>query len=95
MRKITQMAYGAFITDTPLCNSNTVVKVFEDETRMELFGNLIARKNRRTGEIEISFAGWFSNTTKERLRAFASITTKNGNVYVNGEEVNSFEWVQV
>ena len=95
MSKITQMAYGAFMSDTPLCNSNTTVKVFDDETQMELFGNLIARKDRHTGIIEISFSGWFSNTTKERLRAFADITTKNGAVFVNGEEVNSFEWVEV
>ena len=95
MRKITQMAYGAFMSDTPLHSSNTTVKVFDDETQMELFGNLIAIKNRRTGKISISFSGWFSNTTKERLRAFADITTKNGNVFVNGEEVNSFEWVEV
>ena len=95
MRKITQMAYGAFCSNTPLKASNTEVKVYEDETRLYLFNNLIAIKNRKTGEIQISFSGWFSNTTKERLRPFANIETKKGNVFVNGEEVNSLEWVTV
>ena len=95
MRKITELAYRAFMNDENFSQSNTVVKVFEDETRLELFGNLIARKDRKTKDIEISFAGWFSNTTKERLRPFANISTIKGNVFVNGEEVNSFEWILV
>lgn len=95
MRKITEQAYRAFMNDEKFQQSNTVVLVEENHTKMYLFNNLIAIKNRITKEIEISFAGWFSNTTKERLRPFAAITTKNGNVFVNGEEVNSFEWVLI
>lgn len=95
MRKVTAMAYGAFCADENLSISNTKVTTDERETRMYLFDNLIAIKNKKTGEISISFAGWFSNTTKERLRAFANITTKAGGVFVNGEEVNSFEWILV
>ena len=95
MRKVTAMAYGAFVLMKIYLSVIQKVTTDERETRMYLFDNLIAIKNKKTGEISISFAGWFSNTTKERLRAFADITTKAGNVFVNGEEVNSFEWILV
>ena len=95
MRNITATVYGAFMADKSIKISNSEVKAMEDQTHLYLFNNLIAFKNRLTGEIKISFAGWFSNTTKERLRAFANITTKQGRVFVNGQEVTSNQWVIV
>lgn len=95
MRNITATVYGAFMADKSIKISNSEVRAMEEQTHLYLFDNLIAYKNRLTGEIKICFAGWFSNTTKERLRAFADITTKQGRVFVNGREVNSYEWILV
>ena len=70
MRKVTAMAYGAFMADENLLISNTKVTSDENQTRMYLFDNLIAIKNKKTGEIEISFAGWFFKHNKRTIKSF-------------------------
>lgn len=91
MRKITQMAYGAFCSDTSLETSNTQVVVTKNTTEMYLFGNKIARK---VGDkIEITLAGYNTMTTRERLSAFANVYTKQGQAYINGKAVSDDEWV--
>lgn len=91
MRKITQMAYGAFCSNTPLETSNTQVVVAGDVTEMYLFGNKIARKF--GDKTEITLAGWNTTTTRERLRAFANVCSKQGQAYINGKAVSDCEWV--
>lgn len=50
-----------------------------------LFGNLIAVYY-DNGDLEITNAGWATNTTKNRLNALgANITQKKGQWYLNGE----------
>lgn len=91
MRQITQRAKQAFDNNTPFCESNTQVIVMRDITEMYLFGNKIARKF--GDEIKITLAGWNTNTTRERLNAFASVYTRQGQAYINGKAVSDTEWI--
>lgn len=88
MRAITDKAAQAFNNDTAFRNSNTSVKIEDGKTNLYLHGNLIATKS--DGETEITNAGWFSNTTKERLNGLpnVSIHQKKGIWYLNGNEWN-------
>lgn len=91
MRKITKDAKRAFDLNIPFNQGNTQVIVMRDITEMYLFGNKIARKF--GNEIKISLAGWNTNTTRERLNAFASVSTKLGQAFINGKAVSDNEWV--
>jgi len=93
MRQITQRAKQAFDNNTPFCESNTQVIVMRDVTEMYLFGNKIARKF--GDKTTISLAGWNTNTTRERLNAFANVYTRQGQAYINGKAVSDTEWVEV
>lgn len=75
MRQTTKKAVQAFMADTPINLGNTSVTSNESGiTIMQLFGNEIARKNwNGNGEIEISNAGYFTATTKERLNGLPSV----------------------
>ena len=88
MRKITSESTYAFECDRPFSKSNMQVTVDGDETKLFLFGNLIAK--RINGVLSITNAGWQSNTTKERLNGLdgVSIQQKNHVWYLNGEEWN-------
>lgn len=66
MRKVTQNAVNAFMCNSPFAQGNTTVTVVKGKTQLFLHGNLIAERNSK-GAISITNAGWFSNTTKERL----------------------------
>lgn len=91
MRKITQQAKAAFDANLSFGGGNTQVIVTKNATEMYLFGNKIARK---VGDkIEITLAGWNTNTTRERLSAFASVYTRQGQAYINGKAVSDYEWV--
>lgn len=91
MRKITEQAVSAFNNDRNFKSGNTEVITATSpngnttETRMLLHGNLIATK--LNGKLEISNAGWESNTTKERLNGLpgVSIHQKNFEWFLNGE----------
>jgi len=91
MRQITKRAKAAFDTNTPFCESNTQVIVMRGVTEMYLFGNKIARKF--GDEIKITLAGWNTNTTRERLNAFARVSTCKGQAFINGKAVSDNEWV--
>jgi len=92
MRKVTRNIVSCFIADTQSNEGNSSVTIEQDGsvgkvTFLRLFGNKIARK--LTGNkncFEISNAGWFSNTTKERLNALpnVSIGQIRGVWYLNG-----------
>lgn len=65
-RKVTQNVVAAFIAGTARTEGNTST----DGTVFFLHGNPIARKN--GGRLEISFAGWVTATTAERLNGILS-----------------------
>ena len=67
------------------------VEVLPNVTILKLHGNIIAyRYNDTKQTLSITNAGWFSNTTKERLNALPNvhITQKNWVWYLNGKEWN-------
>lgn len=72
MRAIIQQAAQAFNANVAFRNSNTCVIIEGSKTNLYLHGNLIATKS--DGETEITNAGWFSNTTKERLNGLPNVS---------------------
>ena len=97
MRKVTKEIINAFMNDYDRAVSNSAVTTKDGITKMYLFGNCIARKEIATGKIEITLAGWNTNTTRERLNAIpnVSVTQRNFTPYLNGVEMNSDEWYAV
>lgn len=89
MRAITKQAVNAFLLQREFKSGNTSVEIFHNASYLILFGNIIAVKY-SSGKISISNAGWFSNTTKERLNGITgvSISQKKGIWYLNGKEWN-------
>lgn len=93
MRKITRDAINAFMSGRKFKRDNTQVTIFDvmyEDSKptigLYLHGNLIARREKDTGKIKISNAGWSTNTTKERLNGIpgVSIHQKAGQWYLNG-----------
>lgn len=71
----------------------TVNNTSTDGTTIYLYDNAIVRKV--DGGIEISDAGWgHSSTTRERLRAFASVTQKDYTLVLNGTPWDG-KWTKV
>lgn len=68
MRQITRDAVQAFRNNEDFNRSNTSVqpRSYTGAAAMFLHGNCIARRQ-IDGTVEVSSAGWQSNTTKERL----------------------------
>ena len=69
MRQISRGAANCFLAGIPFTRGNTAVIVHDDIAIMALHGNIIARHNLRTDRIEVSCAGWYTRTTKDRLNA--------------------------
>lgn len=95
-RKITTDAIKAFMAGEKFNRDNTQVFVGETRTSsLHLYGNLIARRF-YDGQLCITNAGWFSNTTKERLNGIpgVSICQKKGVWYLNGVEWDG-SWIEV
>lgn len=96
-RKITTEAIAAFMSGQKFNKDNTMVSVgnVTGVCGLHLHGNLIARRH-PDEFIEISNAGWFSNTTKERLNGIpgVSIVQRKGVWYLNGKEWDG-SWVKV
>lgn len=88
MRKITRESVQAFMDARPFSKDNTTIEVLPNVTIMRLHGNRIAyRYNDPERTLSVTNAGWFSNTTKERLNGIpgVSINQKKGEWYLNGE----------
>ena len=67
-RKITEQSVEAFLNGQRFRKGNTQVIIYSDGIIcLVLHGNIIARRTEGENDIEISCAGWWSNTTKERL----------------------------
>ena len=65
MRHITEKAVDAFMTNDKFNKQNTKVVLFKDDVELKLHGHTIAYKD--GADIKISFCGYPTNTTKERL----------------------------
>ena len=97
MRKITREIVMAFNGNYDKKVSNSEVISKDGITSMYLFNNLIARKEIATGKTEITLAGWNTNTTRERLNALCgvSVTQRNFAPYLNGVEINEYDFYTV
>lgn len=96
MRKITEDSVNAFIAGRPMSKGNMSVTLESagfgepDLVVMRLHGNLIASRPVERGlyDTKLSNAGWWSNTTKERLHALLiAITNEWRLCSVQGEWV--------
>ena len=97
MRKITREACQAFECQRDFKRGNTeVVRFINNEVNMEyrLHGNLIAYSNSKG--LFISNAGWFTNTTKERLNGLTGVNIHQKDYvwYLNGEAWNG-KWIKI
>lgn len=81
MRKVTREIVSAFMNHETKRVSNS----YTDGTALYLHDNEIAVHVK--GGIEVSNAGWFSNTTKERLNGLPGVRVyqKNHQWYLNDE----------
>ena len=91
MRKVTQKIAKAFNDGRTLTIGNTRT----DGKSVWLHGNEIVRKD-NDGATEISFAGWPTVTTRERLNAFAPVRQHKGEQLLFGEIVSDIHgWHKV
>lgn len=94
MRSITSDAYEAFMNNKSFKKSNTQVFVHDNgDVSMLLFGNEIAKKV--MGEIFITTAGYNTDTTLNRLRAFAIISSNKGKLMLDNKYVWDGKWVSL
>ena len=95
MRKITKESINAFLNRREFTKQNMAVRGLKGKYYLQLHGNTIAILYPE-GTIQITNAGWESNTTKERLNGliylsgsnFKPIYQKNWVWYLNDEEWN-------
>ena len=96
-RKITTLAINAFMSGVKFNKDNTSVDVnpFGDVV-LYLHGNQIAQRRKIENDLQITNAGWQSNTTKERLNGIpgVSICQKKGQWFLNGNTWNG-EWTTI
>lgn len=96
MRKITREAVHAFESGARYKNTNTEVNDFG----YFLFGNKIAEFESMYKDgnknINITLAGWNTNTTRERLNGLdgVHVTTKKGQAYLNGVAWDG-DWITI
>ena len=107
MRKVTNQTIEAFLSGNPFKLGNTEVLFKaclrsgkfpkgDNFTVIELHGSEIAAKDSKDNSIYITNAGYFTNTTKERLNGIpnVSICQKSGKWFLNGVEWDG-EWIKV
>ena len=84
MKKITKESIKAFYNREPFKKSNTVVENEKGETRLKLFGNVIATLD-EVNELFITTADWNTRTTRERLNGLSGVRlgTRKGQLYLN------------
>jgi hypothetical protein len=95
MRKVTSKAIAAFTASRNFRDGNTEVQSGDGITHILLHGNAIARKD--AVALSINLCGWNTPTTRERLNGLAgvSVSTKQGQAYLNGVAIPSNGWVKV
>ena len=98
MHKITQNTINVFMSneESDFKENNTLVENWLNCKVLVLHGNEIAKREKATGLIMVSHAGWPTVTTKERLNGIpgVSIQQKMGKWYLNGIEWGG-EWVLI
>lgn len=94
MRQVTRESIAAFLSGIKYKSHNTEVTAINGTTKLYLFGNLIAKKTKDS--IEISNAGYFTNTTKDRLNGLPNvrINQEKGRWYLNGDLWNG-KWTKI
>lgn len=94
-RQITIESCNAFMSARKFNKANMSVTIEDNTVKMYLHGNLIARREVGSNVLQISNAGWFSTTTKERLNGLpgVSVCQKKGVWFLNGNEWNG-EWTR-
>lgn len=87
MRQITSDSINAFLNRKTFTRQNMKVREMNGKFYLKLHNNIIAVLNPE-GTLQITNAGWQSNTTKERLNGLpnVSIYQKNWVWYLNGKE---------
>jgi hypothetical protein len=88
MRKVTMEAVYAFENARRFKKGNMSVEVLPNVTVMKLYGNAIAyRYNDPERTLSITSAGWFTDTTKERLNGIKGVHIRQHkwDWYLNGE----------
>lgn len=97
MRKITSTICRAF----EMGASKSIANTMTDGNAIYLHGNKIAEHNSLFANdgnksINITLAGWNTNTTRERLNGLSGVhvTTKKGQAYLNGKAWDG-EWITV
>lgn len=100
-RQITTEAAEAFMAGRKFKKSNTEVRVEAescDLIHLYYQGNLIAKRYIEDGKrvMMVSNAGWFSNTTKERLNGIPGVQVNQKAFvwYLNGKEWDG-SWIEV
>ena len=97
MRKIEKDMCEAITKGKDFKSGNTEV-IFSEVNKKHyvilLFGNKIAQY---TGSLQISNAGWVTQTTRSRLNAicYSRISIKKGEMYLDGELMEKEKWYSV
>lgn len=88
MRKVTKITSKAFMQGNEIKLGSTKTVIKGSHIELYLHGNLIAQKNLKENVISITNAGWFSNTTKERLNGLPNVKIQQikGKWFLNGKE---------
>ena len=89
MRQITNDSINAFMNARKFNRQNMSVEVLPNVTILKLHNNAIAYKyNDPKKTLSITNCGWFSNTTKERLKGLpnVNICQKNFEWFLNGKK---------
>jgi hypothetical protein len=94
MRSITSDAYEAFMNNRKFKRTNTQVVVYDNgDVVMLLYGREIVKKI--NDDIFISTAGYNTNTTFDRLRAFAIVTYRKGVLMLDNKYVWDGKWASL
>lgn len=87
MRQVTEKTASVFLqndaTTISMSNTNVTHCNSADEKAMFLHGNCIAFHDLKRGVVEISNAGWESNTTKERLNGILELLNRPERIFQN------------
>lgn len=86
MRKITEQSINAFYNRKRFKKQNMEVCLEDSFTILKLHGNTIAILD-SNGDIEITTAGWNTNTTRDRLNGLSGVrvTSRKGELKLNGQ----------
>lgn len=100
MRQITQDSINAFLEGREMVKQNMMVQSNGHITSMLLHGNNIATK--AGDDIEVSFAGWPTPTTKERLNGLCDelglgrpFHTVKGQLCMNNKPISETAWIKL